>query len=300
MFSIGIITGLVAMLCWGIGDFFQSKYTKKIGAIKSMFTFNAIGLIFIIPFVIYGYLNNLFIFTQSSITLVIVSSLIYVAGSFFFLRCFEIGDLAVVSPITSAYSIITTALAAVLLSEILPWHKYLAIVLSIIGIFFISGNIRKLHEFHTSKGVKEALITLIFYGLYFYMLALIINDIGFYSTFVFTWIASGVFTIIFSIFMKGKTTLTELKDNKVLSMFIINNILFCFAWIIFNYALVSEKVSILTSISSLYPAVTVMLAVYINKEKLTTPQILGIVLTLLGIFILGMEQAFVNSILSFF
>jgi drug/metabolite transporter (DMT)-like permease len=64
-------------------------------------------------------------------------------------------------------------------------------------------------------------------------------------------------------------------------------LLFASAWLLFSTGLSISEASFLVPISSLYPAVTVILALIFFKEKLAKNQILGICIIIVGLFFLS-------------
>jgi len=49
--SVGIGLAFVAMLCWGIGDFWIQKSTRKVGDSEALFFITAFGAAVLLPFV---------------------------------------------------------------------------------------------------------------------------------------------------------------------------------------------------------------------------------------------------------
>ena len=47
-----LIAAFLAMLCWGLGDFFIQKNTRKIGDLESLAFIGIFGSVFLFPFII--------------------------------------------------------------------------------------------------------------------------------------------------------------------------------------------------------------------------------------------------------
>ena len=92
----------------------------------------------------------------------------------------------------------------------------------------------------------------------------------------------------YSLYRKGMVTKKDLKNKKIQLIFFICGIIYTIAWIIVNYSISAGFVSIVTPISSLSPAVIVILAVIFYKEKLVLNQKIGILTILSGLFLISL------------
>ncbi|NTV23897.1 MAG: DMT family transporter [Nanoarchaeota archaeon] len=300
MFSLGIIAGLVAMLCWGVADFIQALLVRKLGSPKVMFFSNVIGLILTFIFV-FAYINRggTFQLSMFIITWIVVSGLIEALAAYFFMKSFEEGEVSIVAPISAAYFFITAILSFLFLSETMSVTKILAIFAILGGITLVSTDLSKIHHVTSVKGVKEALLAMLFWGIYFFMLGILKKDLlGGNGTlewrthtaiiiFLLTGISNGVFMIILSLLKKGITTAGDLSGKLVLPAFFANMVFYTVAWLSVNYGLIFEEVSVVTSVSSLYPAITVLLAGIVLKEKLVTNQKIGLFFLFAGIVLIS-------------
>ena len=88
------------------------------------------------------------------------------------------------------------------------------------------------------------------------------------------------------------TTFVLLKKSDIFTNFSINHygILMGLTWglgtVLFILALEKSKLSLITPLTALYPAVTVLLAILFLKEQLNFREICGIVLAVISIFVL--------------
>lgn len=286
MFSIGIITGLIAMLCWGVADFLFSIPTKKLGAKKTIVIYNIFSLILVLPFILYFY-DSLHI-TLTNLVLLIIAILIDAVAIFYFLRAFEIGEVSIVVPISAGYSLVTVILAVLFLSETLTLVGFFSIFIIIIGLIFTSTDIRKLKHIHTTAGVKESLIAMIGWGVYFFIIGNVSKTMDYKNLFVFTTVLLAIVFAIFAIIKRVVVTKQDLKHKGILPILIITSIIYSVAWFVINYGITQDLVSLVTPISSLYPVITVILAVVFYKEKLVLNQKLGILAILAGLFLISM------------
>jgi transporter family protein len=304
--SIGIIAGLVAMLCWGIADFIQALNIKKIGSLKNMFFSNIIGIIPTIIAFIYFLAQGSIHIDMVSFILLFFAGVLDTFGVYNFMKSFEKGEIAIVTPISASYSVLTVILAFLFLGESLPFLKIASIVLIVIGIFFVSTDLKKIKHLHTVKGVKESIIALVAWGIYFFIMGVVSKRLLDYNLlnfgmstldakisiainlFFFTSLINGILMIILSFFKEKIKDTTALKEKNILIFMIVNFFLYTIAWIAVNYGIAMDLVSLVTPVSSLYPALTVLLALFILKEKLVLNQKIGIVVVLAGILMISL------------
>lgn len=311
MLSIGIIMGLTAMLCWGFADFFQAVLVKRLGTLKTIFIGNLIGMaVNTVFFIVFFALGQSIVLTVKDIVIMAFACFIQALASYNFFKSLEIGEVSIVAPISGTFSLITVILAVMFLGETLSIVKIVSILLIVLGVVFVSTDFSKLKHLHTVKGVKEALLAVLFWGIYFFVLGLIsknyIVDGASYglkmqvaaAIFLFTNLFGALFMLLIVIFMKTKITKEDMKQKNTLLLFIVNLVLYTGAWVAVNIGIVSEFISILTPVSSLYPAVTILLAVIFFKDRLVINQKIGIFVILSGIFLISMDEAILLSFIS--
>jgi drug/metabolite transporter (DMT)-like permease len=303
--SVGIIAGLVAMLCWGIADFLQAVNVKKIGSLKTMFFGNSIGILLTLPFIFYFLFLGKLLIDFNNLVLLFIAGVIDVVAVYYFLRSFEIGDASVVAPISASYSLVTVFLAIIFLKETLSSLKIISIFVICLGIVLTSADFTKLKKMKAAKGVKESLVPLFIWGVYFFIIGIATKNmvslnqaIGLnlsdakvaaaINIFFFTTIINSLLMALFAFLKQKKVSISDLKVKNVLLIFLINFVLYTTAWVAVSYGISQDLVSIVTSVSSLYPALVSILAVIFFKEKLVLNQKIGIVTVLAGIFLISL------------
>ncbi len=286
MLAIGITAGLIFTFSVGIGDFFQSLIARRIGRYKTLFIRHFITLILLLPFLAYFYANSMISVTITNLIWLTAGTLFYFLGYSNFLKAFEIGNVSIVSPISSACSIVTIILSAVFLDEILRPLSYLSILVIIGGIVLTSTDIKQIRNIKSVKGLKESFIAMLMFGIYFFALGGAGKSMDTLSLFMFAMVTQSAIFLIFT-FFKIKT-IGQYDYRRDLGLFFaITVFLYILAWIGFNYGAAKGMVSIVTPISSLYPIITVMLASVFYDERLVINQKIGLGLVIAGLFMLN-------------
>ena len=296
MFTIGIIAGLIAMVCWGIADFLQALVIRNIGSSKTMFIGNIMAIILTFPFFYIFISNGFLLFNAQVLVIIFVSALIDTVAVFAFMKSFEVGEVSIVTPISASYSLITVLLAMVFLGERLPLMKFASIMVLVSGIILTSTDIKKF-RLHAAKGVKESVVAMIGWGIYFMLIGVAMKHLSNSYPGENIWIIAGTIFFLSTFFnsimlallgflTKGVPKKEEITKN--IFVIFVNFLLYTLAWVAVNYGIAQEMVSIVAPVSSLYPALTVLLAMFFLKEKTAMNQRYGIMLTLLGIFLISL------------
>ena len=286
MISTGVGAGLLVMLCWGCSDFMLSIPIRKIGTLKSMLARNIMTIILTIPVAVYLFSADRMSVTLPGFFIILTSSFLFTLAYYFFMRGFEIGSLSVVSPIGGAYSAVTVFLALVFLGESLSAMKLIAIVLMISGILFTSADIAKIKNIRSQKGIKEALLAMIGFGVSMFILGFVSKQMDSLTLFVYVTFTQAPFFIMLSL-LKGGTLSRRDLNFKLSLILVIQPIIVNFGWFFYIYGISQDLVSVVTPISSLLPGVTVILALIFYKEKLVNNQKLGILGILAGVYLIS-------------
>ncbi|MBN2367901.1 EamA family transporter [Candidatus Woesearchaeota archaeon] len=296
MLSLGIISGLAAMFGWGIADFLQSIPVRKMGPYKTMFVSNVFAVLLTFPAIFF--LGSLYI-SSSNLALLLLGGIFQVVAIEYFYKSMEIGELSIVSPISASYSIITVFLVVIFLGKELSMLTFLSIVLIVLGIVLTSTDIRKISQLKTVKGVKESLVPLVLWGVYFFFSDLVAGNntlygINFPETnylvlFFYSNLINNLLMLVYVLFLrKGWVSRKDFSGNKVLPVLFISSVFYAIIWLVVNYAISKGFVSIVAPISSLYPVVIVILALLFYKEKLVLNQKIGIATVLAGLFLISL------------
>ncbi|WP_423793270.1 EamA family transporter [Methanocaldococcus indicus] len=104
---------------------------------------------------------------------------------------------------------------------------------------------------------------------------------------LFQWIVVNIVGIILTLFLIFKYKNIIVNDAKIVLYAIIAGIFVVLGSLVLYYALYKGKASIVVPISSIGPAITVILSIIFLKETLTINQAIGVILILIGIILLS-------------
>lgn len=277
----GILFGLTAALCWGIGDFVITRATRTIGALPTMFYVQLTGLLLI----------GLLTFTQSALTAIetevwvttVGIGLTNMAATLCLYRAFAVGTLSLVSPIASGFAVVTALLA--LLSGERPDPLALAgAVLLIGGVVVVSRSPGHNREARSLAGVPAALGAALGYGVSFWALGFVTPVLGAVWPVVITRSVALTATVL----LLSRRGGLPLRVPRAVWPFVIGASLFdTVAFVAFNYGISLDYTAIVTALASLFSAVTVMLAWLFLRERLSAGQWAGVLVILFGVLLVS-------------
>ncbi len=284
---ISIISGLGSMFAWGTGDVLAKKNTEKVGSFGLFLWVQIFGLIFNI--VLFSFTRPAINLTSEIIILIFISAVVGCVSYLLIFKAFEIGNVAVISPINSAYTIFTIPTAFLLLHKTVSIGRLIAIIIVIMGVIIVATNFAELKKgnLDLKRGVKEILIGIVLIGL----VLIPLNDfiLGKVDWIVFSLLGRVLGTIIaFTLFATKfrKSASLKMPKNALVPVFIfsfLDFIAICF----YQFGQSHGNIIIVAPISSGFTVITVLLSVIFLKEKLSLTQVLGIIFTVTGIVTLS-------------
>lgn len=286
MIKQGIVDGLAVMFCWGLADFIQSIPIRRIGTPRTMFIRNVLTVLLVFPITIFLYVDNQLAIHPLQLLIIILGSLLYVLGYYMFMRGFEVGNVSLVAPIAGSFSAMTVLLALVFLNESMSTFNLAAVFSMIAGVFLTSIDIRKIKNFRSQKGLKEALCAMTGFGLSFFVLGFISKQLDALNIFIFTTLSQALLFIVISV-SKGGVVKKKDISLKLFWIFIVHSLFVNLGWFAYIYGVGKALVSLVTPISSLFPGITVLLAILFYKEQLVPNQKVGIVGILVGVLLIN-------------
>ena len=169
--------GLIAAISWGTADFFAAHSSKEETAEATSLAVSAVSAIAYTIFFIFFRGGEAW--TSSGVLFALFGGVFMGLGLMLFYRGLEAGPVSIVSPVGSAYPLVTTLLVLTVLGGSLTWIQIMGILLVITGIVAASGIFEtKPGERRLSKGVIYALMTFVFWGIAFAFLGQAVVTIG--------------------------------------------------------------------------------------------------------------------------
>jgi drug/metabolite transporter (DMT)-like permease len=267
---IGIVFAFVALISWGVGDFFIQQTTRVVGSWKALFFIGIVGFVGLFPFV----KNDLSSLNGSSILLLSLLGVVIVFAALFDFEALRQGKITIVEPIIGLELPLTVGLSILFANESLSLLQLLLIVVVFIGIVLaITSHHTHLH-YHKRIFEKGVILA----G---------IGAIG--MALVTIWFTHSLLAVVCGIYLFVKGEFGKLMSDfkkypkQIIGQSIFDNL----AWVSFAKATTYIPIAIATTISESYIALSVMLGLFVNKEKLKRHQIIGVTLAIVGVVTLS-------------
>ena len=280
----GVLFAVATLLCWGAADFFAKKAVDKVGFVVALLINQVVALA---PICVFALAFSSFpALSIDRVLLIIVTGVLGLLGFFYLYKGFKKGNLSVVSPISASWFVITTLIAALLFTEVITAPRILAVVIVFFGVFFASTDLTEFrHSIRQvkSNGVLEALLSMAVWGLAFALIKPIVDFAG------------PIMALLLTRLIATSTLLLWIKATKIkigrphralLVIMVIAGLLDVTGFATYNASITTEYVSIVSPIAAAYPAVTILLAHFLLRERLKKTQKIGVAAILAGLAII--------------
>ncbi len=287
MASIGILFGIIAMVSWGIVDFFIKKLTKQIGTYHTVLYRSFFSAIVLLIASLY-FTRTIFTSRSSLLILIIIGFTGYLAY-IFYVRGIEVGHVSIISPVAHSSAIITVLLSLVFFKESLNIIQIMALVLIIAGVVLVSFKYsefkKEKHRF--VKGFIWALAAVVGWGVTFFLWKIPLSDT---SPFVVAfYIESLIFIFAFISSVPLKEKIISPLINKKIWLFVLSaGIITALGSLTYTIGINLEYVSLVAPIAAASPFIAVIMAYLFLKEKLELNQIIAVALIIIGLITIAL------------
>lgn len=282
----GIFFAFISLFSWGLGDFLIQRSTRKFGTWLVLFFITAAASIVLLPFVFHDI--KLLTTSWQHWPLLILLSCTFLLAVFFDFEALRRGKISVVNPIYALEVPIVAILAAIVAHEFLNSWQIIIILILFFGLVLLSvTSFRVLKNMRVEQGVGLAFIGTIFMG--------VGNFLCLYASrqtnpLLVNWFTSVLLAIFCGMMIlrkfKKQEILSAIKENKklIVNMVFFDNV----AWIAYAYSGLYLPIAIATGITESYIAVSVILGLKFNQEKLKGHQFFGLAITIICAVVLAM------------
>ncbi len=284
----GILFGVLAATFWGVGDFFITLLTRRIGTRWALLSIQVLSLAAWI----------LLLFGRSLPALgspglwgiLLATAVCHVLGLAFVYRAFEIGNLAIVSPISSAFAIVT-AILSLLSGERPPALVLAGSVLLMLGVTLATRGEAGAGAPRVSlRGVPEALLSALAFGTMFWLFYFYIEPkLGYVVPLVSLKTLAVCGSALALVLSRPVAPAERIQlGPAVVFLAIAAAAADTLAWLTYIEGTHTSYATVVTALASLFSAVTVLLAWRFFRERLAVHQWVGIAVILLGILLVSL------------
>lgn len=282
--SFVFLTAIGAMLCWGIGDFLIQRSTRKVGDMETLAFIGLFGSIFLLPFAKESF--HLMLLPENLSILIPLALITFISGIINF-EALRKGKMSIVEVIFEFELPVTIFFGFVFFKEVLSLLHAAIITAIFIGIILISTKSFSHWKTKLERGVVLAFIAAILMGSINFLTASSSKQI---SPIIAVWFPLTAVSIISLIFIWKREGFKKLARNwlEQKKLLLATAFFDTAGWVLYATALFARDVSIITAITESYPAIAILLGLWINREKIKLHQYIGIALALSSSFALSL------------
>lgn len=280
-----ILFALLSYIGWGVGDIFGVIASKKIGGYSATFwsfAARAIVLTAYLPFI----MNDIRHLTIANTLFTILLSFLFIIGSILFFKACNGANVSLVGAIGAAYAVPAIIISVIFLHETIMLPQAAAVGIILIGLVLSSVELQVLRQkkVFLEKGVLLVLVTVILWGIYFSFIKIPVKEIGWFLPNYFIYLLAPFILLIMKV---KKVKLQYPTQKKTILGLIFYTLLATMGNFAYNIGITNGFVSVVAPIAGAYPTIFVILSFLIFKDKITPQQLVGIIISLIGIVMLS-------------
>ena len=294
--SAGVVLGLASAFCWGSADFAARFTSRKVGAYRALFFMQFFGFVLLGVYLKWsGGLSRGVAPGWQPWVMAVAGGLLNVAASLALYHSFEVGTLSIVGPVSSSYPALTVALS-LLSGEHLHLVRGIGLAVTLAGVIFASTSFTSLkvkkaaagsgESAHLSRGVGWAIAAAVGFGVMFWFLGFHVLPVV--PAPVSVWVMRGTAIVALGMMAAPGRQSLQIPSGVVWWGLFAAGILDTSAFLANNAGLQLGQVSVVSVLSSLYGAVTVLLAWIFLRERLEISQWCGIAMIFAGIVLVSL------------
>jgi uncharacterized membrane protein len=282
------LLGLVAAVSWGLADFFAARASRRTSPEATSLWVSAFAVLAFV--LIYLISPGGAAWTTEGVLYAAAAGICLEIGLYVLFRGLAIGPVSIVTPISSAYPLLTTLIIVVVFGGSLRLLEAVGIVVAMTGVILAA---RIPHGHQTSKltaGAAYAVLALVLWGLAYAMLAQAVAAIGWQkATLVDT--SAGLAALVLVVALtSGRNVWRGIGLKNLANPYVLaTSFVQVLGGVVFTVGLEhARSASVITAISAIYPVLTIFLAMKYLKEKKRLIPLLGAGLAIAGVVLLSL------------
>jgi drug/metabolite transporter (DMT)-like permease len=277
-----VVWGLMAALSWGVGDFSGGSVTRRMPVIAVLALSHVLGL---------GLMIFLALVTSETVPPAqdwLFGALAGLCGAVGLAALYQglaIGNAGVVAPITAVVSAALPVFWSILNVGLPSTNVQIGLVVGLIGVVLVSLGMTE--KSSKPSGIWLALLSGLGFGGFYILLDGVQSNAVFYPL-VGARLASATLALLI---VFGRRISWQPPTRNLWAIIALSGGLDAIANVFFLLSTQSGQLAVTSVVSSLYPVVTIVLAWFIRRERLTFVQVLGIGAGLAAVMIIGIDKA---------
>jgi len=279
--------GILSLISFGFGDFFSKRVMAGVGYLRLLVYSQLVSLV---PVLLLGAVFTLSVPSSlTTVAIILASGVCSFSALFLFYKGLEAGKASVITPVFSAYAIVAIVLSFAVFGEVLSLWQIACVAMTLIGVFTIT-LMSDSGERAWSSGIPYALGSMFSAGVGSVLIKLVSDDIGGIAALFFNRLLAVVTLAVVGVMYIRNHPRSRANEGFPLRSIILIGLAEFAGFSSFVLGLDVGMVSLVTTLSSASPAVTVVLAQVFLRERLVQIQKFATVLVILGILFLSIAS----------
>lgn len=282
--------GLLAAVMWGGTDFLVGLNARAVGVKRAVYFGQALGFC-IMSLLLIAFPAFILKSMSASLQVWLIgmgAAVLTVSGALALSKAFALGKASIVAPLVTSYGVVTTLLSWAA-GEQISLIQLFCIALCVLGVILssIHSDSKIPHTIQAGSSIAYALLAAVFYGTSFWLQGhYVLPVLGPVTMLWLAYLIGLMVLIVIVLRIEDGLKIPPLKNCMTLTGASLMNLggFSSFAW-----GAVAGSVSVVTVISTLSGGIAAILGYVFFKERLAKIQILGVVLVLLGAFVLHLK-----------
>ena len=286
MIYVGIIVALLSAASWAFATVVFDRIGKVVPYVGITFLKGIFSIILMIVLLIFtGGLHSVGIWDFSFLALSGIIG-ISLGDSLFFKSLQDLGAKVQVVFFLLG-QIFTMILSLLLLGELLSLEQYIGAVVLLIGIVIVIWGKQKNHP-NKVRGIVCGLLSILCFSISAIMVKMSIAEVEVVTATFYRMLFGTVFTLGFGVVgQQLPSWIKPLKDKRLLVLFILNVFVITYGgFLLLMVAIKLISVSLVSVLGTTEPVFVLLFAYLINKEGITKQEVIGTLITLIGLFII--------------
>ena len=281
-----MIFGLGTALAWGAADIAAAVVGRRIGSLLTTLSSQLAAFALLLALVLVARPR----LPGDAVVLAALlgSGVVGAAAYALFYRALELGPMALVSPISAAYSAVTIPLAVVFLGESLRGLLLAGALLTLVGVVLTSADLRRLpaEARRGFPGLRPALGCMVLFGVSAFLLGLFSKDLGWLPTVAV--VRTGSVLALLALLAarrggtRGRRRPAWVAGAAGVGLADIVGV------ILFAWGMEVGLVSVVSVVSSTYMLVPVVAGITVFEERPAPNQAMGVAVVIAGLVLLGL------------
>lgn len=279
---LSIIYGLASALTWGAGDFTGGLAARKVGAYRSVFYAEIIGIIFLL--IVLTLVGESFLDTRA-LNFSLLAGFVGTIGLLLLYHSMAIGIMSIAAPVSALLAATLPVIIGFFTEGLPDYVTMLGFAFALFAVWMVSqgeGGFKNTLSVSHLSDLKLPLLAGLGFGLYFILMHEATRDGGAIWHMIFSRIGGMMMLTAYLIITRASLKI----DFSALPVISLNGILDLGGNFFFILASQAGRLDVSAVLSSLFPGATVLLAWVFLKERLTLNQWIGIISALIAIVLM--------------